>query len=114
MKAAAAGAQTERPGVAVAGEGFAWRQDLTGRFVGFEWIRFSASLAFAEGEEAVGVGSSEQRQGQLQKAVSPSTSCQITLLGLTSVAGHQRLSSSSSPGGACRLRRKLWRSAWLK
>jgi hypothetical protein len=36
MKAAAAGAQTERPGVAVAGEGFAWRQDLTGRFVGFK------------------------------------------------------------------------------
>jgi hypothetical protein len=33
MNAAAAGAQTNRPGVAVAGEGFAWRQDLTGRFV---------------------------------------------------------------------------------
>src|SRR5262245_14438451 len=26
------GAQTGRPGVAVAGEGFAWRQGLTGRF----------------------------------------------------------------------------------
>jgi hypothetical protein len=32
MKVAAVGAQTEHPGVAVAGEGFAWRQDLTGRF----------------------------------------------------------------------------------
>jgi hypothetical protein len=31
MKTAAVGAQTERLGVAVAGEGFAWPQDLTGR-----------------------------------------------------------------------------------
>src|SRR5215207_9437338 len=33
MKAAAVGAQTERRGVAVAGEVVAWRQGLTGRFV---------------------------------------------------------------------------------
>jgi len=32
-RAAVPGAQTERPGRGRAGEGFAWRQDLTGRFV---------------------------------------------------------------------------------
>jgi hypothetical protein len=38
MEAAAAGAQTERPGLAEAGEGFAWRQDLTGHLVS-SWCR---------------------------------------------------------------------------
>jgi hypothetical protein len=31
-KTIAAGAQTERPALARAGEDFAWRQELTGRF----------------------------------------------------------------------------------
>src|SRR5262245_27958486 len=35
MTTAAVGAQTEHPGVAVAGEGVAWRLHLTGRFVYF-------------------------------------------------------------------------------
>jgi len=41
MRTAAVGAQTERSGLAVAGEGFAWRQDLTGRFA---FVRQQAGL----------------------------------------------------------------------
>jgi hypothetical protein len=50
MKAAAVGAQTERPGVAGAGEGVAWRQGLTGRFASIH--RFRRFHRFQSAESA--------------------------------------------------------------
>src|SRR5262245_61254656 len=87
MEAAAVGAQTGRPGVAVAGEGFAWPQDLTGRFVrpvsnsprqlslvGIFGSDNSALLGFPFGEHRFVIGARQgarRRRHRVFRAIAP-------------------------------------------